>query len=193
MLARRKIKPFLLVMMIAIGSCATRQEIIEPQPPSFAPPLVEPLALRIGYAFDPSIDQEVVVTTDDERYDLRLGPATRTAFERVWGAVFVEAIDLAEAAPAHESPAGLDGTIRLRLAAAGLRRELDRYYGFTVFELIFLNPDGSQGGVWPVRGDGVAAASGQDSLELAIRAVAATVATDLDRQPALRRWRERYD
>jgi hypothetical protein len=193
MLAGGKIRPVvLLVMMIGIGSCATRDEIVEPPPPSFGPPLVERLSLRIGYAFDPNLDQEVV-TTADARYHLRLEPATRAAFERVFEAVFVDAIPLAEAAPAHESAAGLDGTIRLRLAAADLQRKLDRYHGFAMFELIFLNPDGSQGGVWRVRGDGVAAGSGQGSMELAIRTVAATVATNLDRQPAIRSWLERRD
>jgi hypothetical protein len=120
-LKRDRCRTFLLLAMtIVVVSCGTRDETIEPDSPSFGQPLVEPLPLRVGYAFDPTVDQEVLVPFGINkaqpigRYHLRLGPATRTAFERVFTAVFVDAVDLADEGPAHQSSTGLDGTIELR-------------------------------------------------------------------------------
>ena len=111
---------FLLAMTMVVVGCAKSEEIIEPKPPSFDQPLVERLPLRIAYGFDPRVDREVLATVgDNERYHLRLGPATRTTFERVFAALFAEAVDLAEETTAQEASRGWDGTIQLHLTRPG--------------------------------------------------------------------------
>jgi hypothetical protein len=184
----------LLAITIVVVSCGMRDETIEPESPSFGQPLVEPLPLRVGYAFDPTVDQEVLVPFGSNkakpigRYHLRLGPATRTAFELVFTAVFRDAVDLADKRPGDPSSTGLDGTIELRLELAGLERGLDGYDASTMFGVMFTNPEGTRGGVWRISGASRAANSGQRALELAIRAAAAEVAGHIGEQPSIRSW-----
>jgi hypothetical protein len=190
-----KCRSFLLLAttIVAVG-CGTRDETIEPKPPSFGQRVVEPLPLRVGYAFDPTVDQEVLVAFGSNeakpigRYHLRLGPATRSAFERVFASVFPDAVDLAEEGPAHHSSTGLDGTIELRLAGAELEPGVDGYDASTRFEVMFANPDGTTAGVWFVVGASREADSGQQAMELAIRAAAAEVAGDIGEQPSIQSW-----
>jgi hypothetical protein len=195
MLTGRKIRHLvLLVMTVGIVSCAPREEIIEPKPPSFDRPIIEPLPLRVGYAFDREVDRELLGRVDDlggpvAPVRLRLGPATRGAFGRVFAAAFVDPVDLARETPGRGSAAPLDGTIRLGVVDVWIGNVIDEGTAVTRFELVFLNPDGSEEGSWQVRGG--AAGSGPRKVELAIRAAAAEVASKLDRQPAIRSWLER--
>jgi hypothetical protein len=183
---------FLLAITITIvaAGCAEKDQIVEPKPPSFGQPLVEPLPLRIDYVFDPSVDREVL-TTDrgDQRYHLRLGPATRITFGRVFAASFVDAVELPAEKLAQNPPAGSGGIIQVRLAAA----EIVNYAAWVKFELIFLSAGGSQDGVWRVPGYSPAADSEQQSMERAIRAAAAETVRGLGRQPAVLSWLERRD
>jgi len=114
------------------------------------------LPLRIAYAFEPSVDREVLSTigsSDDPTalFHLRLGRAARGAFERVFAASFVEAEDVTGKAPAQEAT---DGIIRLSLAAARMGSGENGYVASATFELIFLDPDGTQEGSWRVSGTG---------------------------------------
>jgi len=191
LIPRRIAHALLLASMLLVVSCAASEEIIEPQPPSFGQPLVEPLPLRIAYAFEPSVDREVLSTigsSDDPTalFHLRLGRAARGAFERVFAASFVEAEDITGQAPAQEAT---DGIIRLSLAAARMGSGENGYVASATFELIFLDPDGTQEGSWRVSGTGTD--SGERNMELAIRAAAAEAASDLAQQPAIRGWLER--
>jgi hypothetical protein len=173
----------LLAMVFAVVGCATGEETIEPEPPSFGPPLIQPLPLRVGYAFEPEADRR------GSGVRLRLGPATRAAFGRVFAAAFTEAVDLAGESPPRAATDVLDGTIRLGVAAASAQNTTDGGAASATFELVFLNPDGAAAGSWQVRGG--AAGSGWRSVELAVRAAAAEVAIRLGEQPAIRGWLER--
>lgn len=190
-LARNRVSIFfVLATVVAVVGCATREEIVEPEPPSFGRPLVEPLPLRVGYALGPDVDREILAGGGEgTRFRLRLGPATRAAFGRVFAAAFTDAIDLAAGAPAPASAADLAATIRLDLASAWMQDVTGDGSATTTFELVFLNPDGSEESSWQVRGG--AAGAGSRSAELAIRSAAAKVASELGEQPAIRSWLER--
>jgi hypothetical protein len=142
--------------------------------------------LRIGYVFDPDLEREIVQGESvrfSVRFHLRLGPATRAAFGRVFAAALADAVDLTGAIPTGATERA--GSIRLRLASASMQ-SAGEGTTTTAFELIFLNPDGGEEGSWHVRG--AAAGSGPRAVELAIRAAAAEVASQLDQQPVIRNW-----
>lgn len=192
MLTGHRTGSVLLLATIAIVGCAPQEVIIEPQPPSFGPPLIEPLPLRVGYGFDPSVDREVYAPPgSDVRSIARLGPATRAAFARVFAAALADAVDLAGETSPRGSAEKLDGTIRLGVATASVQGASwkDSGAASALFELVFLNPDGTEEGGWQVPGG--AAGAGQRNAELAIRAAAAKVAMELAQQPAIRAWLER--
>lgn len=172
-----------LACALALAACvSTTERVIEPAPPTFAAPLVDPIPLRVAYSLDASVDEEVVYREGPSDrpwviYHLRLGPASRAGLDRVLAALFPQG------APEGAAATGLDGRIRVRLVKAYATRE-----GATiVYELDFMGADGTAVGAWQV----VGAAKGDDaegSVPLAVRAAAAQIARELPRQPAIQAW-----
>jgi len=164
------IKRFLLslLMTVAATGCASPEEtnetILEPAPPSFGAPVVEPLPLRIGFSFEPSVTEALYpigISNGRAQYRVRLGSATRTAFDRVFSALFVEAEPVSRV-PIIQEPLGqLDGIIRV-----GVAQVLVLIDAWVTYELTFLNPDGTQAGRWRVLGTSRAGYSAQRNLEL---------------------------